>query len=68
MGRTHSDVREIGGDDAVMTLVADVFNHDDVEKAVGRIVAETGRPDILIDNAGTNPKNVGFVSGSRTSF
>ena len=51
--QTANDIRETGGDDCVITVVADISNPDDAESAVGRTVAELGGVHILVNNAGT---------------
>ena len=66
--QTANDIRETGGDDCVLTVVADVSSPDDVEKAVSRTVAELGGVHILVNNAGTNTRTLGLVSGDRTNF
>ena len=59
---------EIGGDDSVLQVVADVSNPDDAEMTVSRTISELGGPHILVNNAGTNPLNLGFSSALRDSF
>ena len=66
--QTANDIRETGGDDCVLTVVADVSSPDDVEKAVSRTVAELGGVHILVNNAGANPRVLGLGSATRTNF
>ena len=66
--QSANGLREIGGDDAILTLVGDVSNPDDAEKSVARTIAELGGLDILINNAGTNPWIMGLSSGLRANF
>ena len=66
--QTANDIRETGGDDCVLTVVADVSSPDDVEKAVSRTVAELGGVHILVNNAGANPRVLGLGSAARTNF
>ena len=66
--QTANDVREIGGDDSVLTVVADVSSPDDCEEAVGRTIAELGGLHVLLNNAGTNPRNAGLGSGNGARF
>ena len=60
--------REIGGDDSVLPVVADVSNPDDTETAVSRTISELGGLHILVNNAGTNQMNLGFSSDVRDNF
>ena len=66
--QTANDVRETGGDDCVLTVVADISSPDDAEKAVGWTVAELGGVHILVNNAGTNPRVLGMGPAARTNF
>ena len=66
--QTANDIRETGGDDCVITVVADISNPDDAENAVGRTVAELGGVHILVNNAGTNPRVLGLGPAARTNF
>ena len=68
LGETANDMREIGGDDAVITLVADVSSSDDASRVVDRTIDEMGSLDILINNAGTNPWRVGLGASMHASF
>ena len=43
---------QAGADAGVRTLQADVSNSDDVNAAVAQVIAETGRIDVLVNNAG----------------
>ena len=66
--QTANDIRETGGDDCVLTVVADVSSPDDAEMAVSRTVAELGGVHILVNNAGTNPRVLGLGPAARTNF
>ena len=66
--QTANDIRETGGDDCVLTVVADVSSTDDVEKAVGRIVAELGGVHILVNNAGISPGVLGRAPSAQRNF
>ena len=66
--QTANDLREIGGDDCVITVVADVSSPDDAETAVSQTVAELGGVHILVNNAGTNPRVLGLGPAARTNF
>ena len=57
---TASDVREVGGDNSVLTLVCDVADHGSAERAVRDTIAGLGGLHILINNAGiVNPSGYG---------
>ncbi len=66
--QTANDVREVGGDDCALTVVADVSNPNDAEAAVRDTIAGLGGLHILVNNAGTNPRAAGLASGARTNF
>lgn len=61
--QSASDARELGGRDSVLPIVADVANPEDAEKTVQRTVAELGGLHILVNNAGTNPRNLELATG-----
>ena len=60
--------REIGGDDSVLPVVADVSNPADAEMTVSRTISELGGLHILVNNAGTNQMNLGFSSDIQDNF
>ena len=70
--QTANDMRELGGDDSVVPIVADVTSPGSAADAVGRTVSELGGLHILVNNAGISPRTGGFVSsdpaGGRTDF
>jgi 3-oxoacyl-[acyl-carrier protein] reductase len=71
LDQTANDMRELGGDDAVLPIIADVTDPESVQNAVSRTIAEMGGLHILVNNAGINPRTAGFggsASGSRTGF
>ena len=65
---TANDMREIGGDDAVMTLVGDVSSADSTSSMVEQAIDQMGGVDILINNAGTNPWRSGLGAGMAANF
>ena len=68
---TTNDMRELGGDDAVLPIVADVTSPESAANAVSRTINEMGGLHILVNNAGINPRTGGFIdgaSGARTDF
>ena len=58
LGRSANDLREIGGDDCVMTQVVDVSSPQEAEEAVSRTIAGMGGLHILVNNAGIAPRNM----------
>ena len=64
--QSANDARELGGRDCILPIVADVSNPDDAERTVERTVSEFGGLHILLNNAGTNPRNVGLATGKET--
>lgn len=69
--QTANDMREIGGDDAVMPIVADVTSPESAENAVRRTIGELGGLHILVNNAGINARTGGFggrAAGSQNDF
>ena len=72
LDQTANDMRELGGDNAVLPIVADVTDPESVQNAVARTVSQMGGLHILVNNAGINPRTAGFTStgaaGSRNDF
>ncbi len=71
LDQTANDMRELGGDNAVLPILADVTDPESVQRAVARTVSEMGGLHILVNNAGINPRTAGFggsASGSRTDY
>ena len=67
LDRTANDLREIGGDDAVLPIVADVTSPESVDAAVRRVAGEMGGVHILVNNAGINARTGGFGAGAAGS-
>ena len=57
LDQTANDIREIGGDDSVITVVADVSNPEDAEEAVARTIEGFGAVHILLNNAGITARS-----------
>jgi NAD(P)-dependent dehydrogenase (short-subunit alcohol dehydrogenase family) len=53
-------VEETAGRGTVVQIVGDVANTEDAERAVQTAIGELGGLHILVNNAGTNPRNAGF--------
>lgn len=58
--QSAADARAASGPDCVLTMVADVTNPADGERAVQRTIAELGGLHILVNNAGINPRSSNF--------
>ncbi len=68
LGQSANDLREIGGDDCVMTQVVDVTSSQEAEEAVARTIAEMGGLHILVNNAGIAPRNMLLGGDTRNNF
>lgn len=66
--QTANEVEETAGHHTVVQVVADVANAKDAERAVKTAIGELGGLHILVNNAGTNPRNAGFGSSDATAF
>lgn len=55
------EAREMGGDDCVLPIVADVADYEAVEAAVNRTISELEGLHIVVNNAGANPRSVGLA-------
>ena len=51
LDQTANDLREIGGDDAVLPIIADVTDPESAQNAVSRTISEMGGLHILVNNA-----------------
>ena len=68
LDQTSNDVREIGGDDCVTTIIADVSKPEDAGKAVKQVIAELGGLHILVNNAGVSIGRILTGPGIRSNF
>lgn len=68
LGQSSNDLREIGGDDCVMTQVVDVTSPQEAEAAVERTIAEMGGLHVLVNNAGIAPRNMLMGGATRNNF
>ena len=71
LDQTANDMREIGGDEAVLPIMADVTSPESVQSAVQRTINELGGLHILVNNAGINARTGGFgarAAGSQNDF
>ena len=68
LGQSSNDLREVGGDDCVLTQVVDVTSAREAEEAVARTIAEMGGLHILVNNAGIAPRNMLMGGETRNNF
>ncbi len=68
LGQSSNDLREIGGDDCVMTQVLDVTSEAEAETAVAHTIAEMGGLHILVNNAGIAPRKMLLGGDTRNNF
>lgn len=60
LAQTADEAMSIGGRDCVLQVVGDVAEAADAERTVQATLSKLGRLDVLVNNAGTNPRNAGF--------
>ena len=68
LAQTANEVEETASRGTVVQIVGDVANAEDAERAVKTAIGELGGLHILVNNAGTNPRNAGFASDDATGF
>lgn len=61
-------MREIAGDDCVMTQVVDVSSIQEAERSVQRTIEELGGLHILVNNAGIAPRNILLGGDAKNNF
>ena len=66
--QTANEVEETCGRGTVLQVVGDVSKAEDAERAVQATITELGGLHILVNNAGTNPRNAGFGSNDAEAF
>ena len=66
--QSANDVREIGGDDSVLTVVSDVSKFNQAQEAVDRVLAELGGLHILVNNAGISVPEMFGRPGTLNNF
>jgi NAD(P)-dependent dehydrogenase (short-subunit alcohol dehydrogenase family) len=66
--QTANEVEETAGRGTVVQIIGDVANAEDAERAVKTAIGELGGLHILVNNAGTNPRNAGFGSNDAEAF
>lgn len=68
LGESAKEMREVGGPDCVLPMVADITAPDAVAQAVRRVIAELGGLHILVNNAGTNPRAAGMLPTGQSNI
>ena len=66
--RSAGDVREIGGDDAVLPIVGDISAWDDAQRAVRETIDGLGGLHVLINHAGINERYAGLPESEHPPF
>jgi len=61
-------MREIGGDDCVMTQIVDVTSIGEAERSIERTIEELGGLHILVNNAGIAPRNMLMGGETKNNF
>ena len=59
-----NDARETGGDDKVLAIVGDVTSYADAQRVVQSTLDRFGSLHVLVNNAGTNQRNVGMSNAT----
>jgi 3-oxoacyl-[acyl-carrier protein] reductase len=61
LAQSADDALTLGGPHCILQIVGDVSQPADAERVVQSTLAELGGLHILVNNAGTNPRNAGFA-------
>ncbi len=61
-------MREIGGDDCVLTQIVDVTSIGEAERSIERTIEELGGLHILVNNAGIAPRNMLMGGETKNNF
>ena len=61
-------MREIGGDDCVMTQIVDVTSITEAERSIALTIKELGGLHILVNNAGIAPRNMLMGGETKNNF
>src|SRR5579864_5154034 len=68
LSQSADEALTIGGPRCVVPIVGDVSQPADAERVVQTTLRELGGLHILVNNAGTNPRNAGFVGSGAIPF
>ena len=68
LAQSVDEVMSTGGPGSVVAVVGDVSEASDAERVVQSTLREFGGLHILVNNAGTNPRNAGFGGSGPSPF
>ena len=68
LNESSNYMREIGGDDCVMTQIVDVTSITDAERSIELTIKELGGLHILVNNAGIAPRNMLMGGETKNNF
>ena len=68
LDQTANEVEETARRGSVVQIIGDVSSAADAERAVKTAIDTLGGLHILVNNAGTNPRNTGYGSDDATGF
>ena len=68
MDESANDLREMAGDDNIITILADVSDASSAQVAVRSTITHLGGLHILINNAGISAGNLGLAGQGATNF
>jgi 3-oxoacyl-[acyl-carrier protein] reductase len=68
LAQSADEAMTIGGPHCVVAVVGDVSQPADADRVVQTTLSELGGLHILVNNAGTNPRNAGFTGSGATPF
>ena len=68
LDETSNYMREIGGDDRVMTQIVDVTSIAEAERSIELTIKELGGLHILVNNAGIAPRNMLMGGETKNNF
>jgi NAD(P)-dependent dehydrogenase (short-subunit alcohol dehydrogenase family) len=68
LAQTADEALTLGGRGCVVPIVGDVSQPADAQRVVDTTLRELGGLHILVNNAGTNPRNAGFVGSGAIPF
>lgn len=68
LDQSAADAQRIGGNGCVLPIVGDVTNPEDAARTIQQTIERLGGLHILVNNAGTNQRNVGHGTGHESAF
>lgn len=60
LDQTAAEARALAGNDAVLSLTGDVTDPADAERVIAETIARFGALNVLVNNAGTHPRVLGY--------